>query len=98
MSRTDAQREADRARKAKSRAKCGGLIELPLPPGTAAALDRVAEAAGFEDRRELIAMQIHKLDQLLQGDRHAFDQWVRFSVTLGDTSKLIERLEAYQNE
>lgn len=90
---TDQQREAARLRKQRSRAN-NKPLELPLPEGTRAALDRVAAAAGFTDRREVLSMQIHKLDQLLQCDRHAFDQWVRFTVTLGDVSKYIERLHA----
>ena len=73
----DLKRIAARDRKRASRAGVGSRIELPLPTGTAAALERVCAAAG-EAPVALLSQQIHKLDQLLAGDRAAFDAWVRY--------------------
>ena len=42
----------------------------------------------------LLSQQIHKLDQLLAGDRAAFDTWVRYGTQVGDLSKYIERIGA----
>ena len=82
-----------RDRKRASRAGVGSRIELPLPGGTAAALERVCAAAG-DAPGALLSQQIHKLDQLLAGDRAAFDVWVRYGTQLGDLSKYIERIGA----
>lgn len=80
-----------RDRKRASRESVGARVELPLPEGTAAALERVCAAAG-DVPVALLSQQIHKLDQLLTGDRAAFDAWVRYGTQLGDLSKYIERI------
>lgn len=59
---------------------------LPLPPGIAAALDRVCSTAGFEDPRELLDLQIRRLDALLTSDRHLFDMLTRVTVTIDPSS------------
>lgn len=82
-----------RDRKRASRAAIGSRIELPLPEGTAAALERVCAAAG-DVPVALLSQQIHKLDQLLAGDRAAFDTWVRYGTQVGDLSKYIECIGA----
>lgn len=73
--------------KQAARAKADPVLELPLPPGIAAALARVCEAGGFEDPRELIDLQIRRLDALLTSDRHLFEQLTRVTVTLGSLAK-----------
>lgn len=78
----EGRREADRIRKADSRAKQGRL-DMPLPQGTAEALDRITAAAGYGDRRELIAWLIHSLDR----DRHALAELSKMTVRAGDLSK-----------
>lgn len=80
-----------RDRKRASRAGIGSRVELPLPKGTAAALERVCEAAG-DTPVALLSQQIHKLDQLLGRDRAAFDAWVRYGTTPGDLSKYFDKL------
>ena len=87
-------RIADRIRKQQSRANTPDAISLPLPAGTRAALSRVMDTAGFDDPRDFLAYQIHRLDELLARDGHAFaDQAVR-TVTAGDLSHYTERLQA----
>lgn len=69
--------------KRASRAKADPTLVLPLPPGIKAALDRVCVAAGFDDPRELLDLQIRRLDALLAaGDRHLFDALTRVTVTI----------------
>lgn len=51
-------------RKRKSRAKLGTRVELPLPPGTAAALARICEASG-DTPVGLLSLLIHKFDAML---------------------------------
>lgn len=81
-----------RDRKRASRAGIGSRVELPLPKGTAAALERVCEAAG-DAPVALLSQQIHKLDQLLAGDRAAFDAWVRYGNNVaGVAARHIERI------
>lgn len=79
----------------RARRAGNGRLDMLLPPGTEAAMARVCEAAGFEDRRELVAMQIHKLDQLLSAAPEAFEAWVKFSTVPGDLSKYVERIGRY---
>lgn len=74
-------------RKQASRAKADPVLELPLPPGVAAALERICTAAGFEDPRELIDLQIRRLDALLISDRHLFDSLTSVTVTVGSLDK-----------
>lgn len=86
-------RVAARDRKRASRAGKGRL-ELNLPAGTATALERVCEAAG-DAPVALLSQQIHKLDQLLAGDRAAFDAWVRYGNNVaGVAARHIERIGA----
>lgn len=86
-----------RDRKRASRAGVGSRVELPLPKGTAAALERICAAAD-DAPVALLSQQIHKLDQLLAGDRAAFDAWVRYGTQLGDLSKYIERIGGDSDE
>lgn len=88
----EVQRLMARDRKRASRAN-KGRVELNLPDGTAAALERVCAAAG-DEAVALLSQQIHKLDQLLTGDPAAFDTWVRYGTQVGDLSKYIERIGA----
>lgn len=81
-------------RKQASRAAAEPVLSLPLPPGTAAALERVCAAAGFDDPRELIAAQVHRLDALLASDRHAFDKQTRVTVTVGNLDKWLPLIGA----
>lgn len=80
-----------RIRKRLSRAGKTEIL-LPLPTGTAEALDRVMRAAGFDDPRDLIAFQIHRLDDLRERDGHSFEAQAVRTVTVGDLSKYAERL------
>lgn len=83
-----------RDRKRASRAGIGSRVELPLPKGTAAALERVCEAAG-DAPVALLSQQIHKLDQLLTGDRAAFDAWVRYGNNVaGVAARHIDKVGA----
>jgi hypothetical protein len=90
-------RVAARDRKRASRANVG-RVELNLPAGTAAALERVCEAAG-DAPVALLSQQIHKLDQLLAGDRAAFDAWVRYGNNVaGVAARHIERIGGDSDE
>lgn len=89
--RTEEQRAADRERKRKSRQGKTEIL-LPLPAGTAAALERVMQAAGFDDPRDFIASQIHRLDELRERDGHSFKAQAIRTVTVGDLSRYAERL------
>ena len=84
-------REAARIRKANSRAKCDRL-DMPMPRGTAEALNRIAAAAGFDDRRECVAWVVHTLDALLTSDRHVFDAITSVTTKPGDLSKYYGQL------
>lgn len=89
---TPVRRLMARDRKRASRAGVGSRVELPLPEGTAAALERVCEAAG-DAPVALLSQQIHKLDQLLAGDRAAFDAWVRYGNNVaGVAARHISRI------
>lgn len=81
-------------RKQASRAAAEPVLSLPLPSGTAAALTRICAASGFDDPRELIAAQLHRLDALLTSDRHAFDQQTRVTVTVGNLDKWLPLIGA----
>lgn len=79
----DLKRHNNKLCKQASRAKADPTLVLPLPPGIKAALDRVCAAGGFEDPRELLDLQIRRLDTLLTaGDRQLFDALTRVTVTL----------------
>jgi hypothetical protein len=58
-----------------------------LPPGIARALDRICEAGGFTDLREGLSQLILGAGRLLASDRHAFDELVRVTVTVGSLDK-----------
>lgn len=60
----EGRKEADRIRKANYRAELGRTVVLPLPDATAAALTRVCGVAEIDDRRELLATLVHRLDEL----------------------------------
>lgn len=92
--RTEEQRAADRERKRKSRARQADGLVLPLPKGTADALDRVMVAAGFDDPRDFLAFQIHRLDTLLKCDGHKFNEQAIRTVTVGDLGKFYEQLQS----
>jgi len=80
------------ARERKRRSRLAGVtIELRMPNGTAAALERICSAAG-DEAVALLSQQIHKLDQLRAGDPAAFEAWVRYGTQVGDLSKYIDRL------
>lgn len=80
-----------RIRKRLSRAGKTEIL-LPLPAGTAAALERVMQAAGFDDPRDFIAFQIHRLDELRERDGHSFKAQAVRTVTVGDLSKYADRI------
>lgn len=80
-----------RIRKRLSRAGKTEIL-LPLPAGTAAALERVMQAAGFDDARDFIAFQIHRLDDLRERDGHRFRAQAIRTVTVGDLSKYADRI------
>lgn len=80
-----------RIRKRLSRAGKTEIL-LPLPAGTAAALERVMQAAGFDDARDFIAFQIHRLDDLRERDGHSFKAQAVRTVTVGDLSKYADRI------
>ena len=61
--RVAVQRYDARLRKQRSRAATEQRVELPLPPGTAAALTRICEAAG-DAPVALLSTVIHRLDYL----------------------------------
>lgn len=87
-------RAAAAERKRKSRAKQPDALSLPLSVGTHAALRRVMAAADFDDPRDFLAFQIHRLDALLACDGHSFAQQAKRTVTVGDLSKYDDRLQA----
>lgn len=85
-----------RARIRKRLSRLGKVeILLPLPQGTAAALDRVMQAAGFDDPRDLIAFQIHRLDELRERDGHSFKAQAVRTVTVGDLTKYTDRIDPH---
>lgn len=82
-----------RARIRKRLSRQGSLeVLLPLPAGTAQALERVMQAAGFDDPRDFFAFQVHRLDRLRECDGHSFNQQAVRTVTVGDLSKYHDRL------
>lgn len=83
----DLKRHNNKLCKQASRAKADPVLSLPLPPGLARALDRICEAGGFTDLREGLSQLILGADRLLPSDRHAFDDLVRVTVTVGNLDK-----------
>lgn len=61
----------EKLRKQDERASKPKPIYLPFAPGTAAALQRLLDRTGFDDPRDFLAFQIHRLDALPDGP--AFD-------------------------
>lgn len=57
-----------RVRKARSRAATEQRVELPLPPGTAAALARICEAS-VDTPVGLLSLLIHNVDKLSRGEQ-----------------------------
>lgn len=88
----DEKRAAAAERKRKSRANKPDAISLPLPTGTHAALQRVMAAADFDDPRDFLAFQIHRLDDLLKCDGHSFTKQTKRTVTVGNLDKFFPRL------
>lgn len=86
-------RVAATERKRKSRAGKTEIL-LPLPRGTGDALTRVMTAAGFDDPRDFIAFQIHRLDELLERDGHSFTAQTKRTVTVTGLDKYTDRLRA----
>lgn len=84
-------RQAATERKRKSRTGKREIL-LPLPAGTAQALERVMAAADFDDPRDFIAFQIHRLDKLLTCDGHKFIEQAKRTVTVGDLKKYHDRI------
>lgn len=72
--------------KRAGRAKADPVLSLPLPAGIAQALERICAAAGYEDPRELLDLQIRRLDALLTSDRQLFDALTRMTVTIAPGS------------
>ena len=70
------EREMARLRKQRSRAATEQRVELPLPPGTAAALTRICEAAGDEPV-SLLSTVTHRLDQIRLDDPATFEYLTR---------------------
>lgn len=84
---TDLKRHNNKLCKQASRAKADPVLSLPLPPGLARALDRICEAGGFTDLREGLSQLVLGADRLLANDRHAFDDLVQVTVTVGSLDK-----------
>lgn len=67
-------------------------IKLPLPAGTAAALADVMQRAGFDDPRDFIAFQIHRLASL---DGPEFQQQTTRTVRVGNLDKYIDQIAGF---
>ena len=89
----DLKRHNNKLCKRAARANADPELVLPLPPGIAAALDRVCSAAGFEDPRELLDLQIRRLDALLTSDRQLFEVLTRVTVTVTGLEKYYALLD-----
>lgn len=88
---TAEKRAAAAERKRKSRANKVEIL-LPMPKGTGDALSRIMAASGFDDPRDFISFQIHRLDKLLECDGHRFTQQTKRTVTVGDLSKYLDQI------
>lgn len=91
MSTPEERRAKDAARKRKERAAAPPKITLSLPKGTADALARVLERAGFDSAADFVAFQIHRLDAL---DSPEFEAQAMRTVRVGDVSKWYGQLQA----
>lgn len=67
-------------------------IKLPLPAGTAAALADVMQRAGFDDPRDFIAFQIHRLASL---DGPEFEAQAKRTVRVTGLGKYLEQIAGY---
>jgi tRNA G37 N-methylase Trm5 len=85
--RTDEDRAKDAERKRRSRAATGGRIELPLPPGTHAALERVCKAAD-DAPVALLSHMVHVLDALRET---APEQFKLLTAYHTDVSTVVQR-------
>lgn len=90
----DLKRHNAKLRKQESRARAVPNLTLPTPAGTQRALDRICKASGFDDPREFLAHQIHRLDALLTSDSHAFVEQTRVTVTVGNLDKWLPLIGA----
>ncbi|QQG31295.1 hypothetical protein Psm1vBMR14_gp46 [Pseudomonas phage MR14] len=86
--RIAAQRYDARLRKQRSRAATEQRVELPLPPGTAAALTRICEAAG-DAPVALLSTVIHMLDQVRLTDPATFKYLT--TPQRADVSNVVQR-------
>lgn len=82
-----------RIRKRLSRAGKREVL-LPLPVGTAQAMERVMAASDFDDPRDFMAFWIHRLDDLLQTQGELFNTDARRLVRVGDLSHYHDRIGA----
>lgn len=82
-------RHNDKLRKRAARAVADPVITLPLPAGTAAALANVMQRAGFDDPRDFIAFQIHRLASL---DGPEFDAQTRRTVRVTGLGKYLAQI------
>lgn len=85
--RTDDDRARDAERKRRSRSNTAGRIELPLPPGTHAALERVCKAAD-DAPVALLSHMVHVLDRLRESAPEQFKLLTSYST---DVSNVVER-------
>lgn len=76
-----------RDRKRASRESVGARVELPLPEGTAAALERVCAAAG-DVPVALLSQQIHLLDRMLRLDPAKFAELTGYKI---DVSSVVAK-------
>ena len=90
MTDDDKRKERDKLRKRAARAKADPAINLPLPPGTAAALADVMARAGFDDARDFLSFQIHRLAAL---DSPEFEQQTRRTVRVTGLEKYLKQLQ-----
>lgn len=85
--------------KRAARAVADPTLVLPLPPGIAAALDRVCKAGGFEDPRELLSTLVLKLEAIWDaGDRHQFEYLTTMTVSVSGLEKFFHVLGAEPEE
>lgn len=84
-------RHNDKLRKRDEREKADPKVILPLPEGTAAALADVMARAGFDDPRDFLAFQIHRL-ALLDGPE--FDAQAKRTVRVNGLEKYLGKIGA----
>lgn len=85
-------RHNDKLRKRDARAKADPVITLPLPAGTAAALADVMARAGFDDPRDFLAFQIHRLASL---DSPEFDAQAKRTVRVTGLEPYLEQIAGF---